>query len=708
MSALPMHPANLAPALARLAQLQSTSLDRLALEDAVGRAVAAAPNTPQGQLSLVARLLGVKSPRWIDRPDPGQVPALMWADAGERLGRWGVLRGQNALGQWIADWWDGNTNQWRECIQDTLTQHQVAMLKLAKPYVASNSSVYQLIRQEVLSHRTVLRDALAGSLVINIIALTTSFYSMQIYDRVIPTGAMQTLLVLTLGVLAAVFFEWLTKCVRSSLYDRLIEQVDQKLARTLYMRFLAVRLDQLPQSVGSLAGQMRGYEAVRGFLTSATTQIVIDAPFALLFTVVIWLLAGPVVIIPLFFFGVCVALGTFYRRRIDALATQAMAAGYLKTGLLVESIEGAETIKSGQGGWRMLTKWMKTTDEARDSELEMRRISEHCQHLTVAFQQASYVLLVAAGALLVSRAELTMGALIACTILSGRVLMPVAMIPQQLLQWANAKAALQGLDRLWALPNDHDGQAQPVVVQRLQGGYRCESVLASYGANKALALPDFSFKPGEKIGVLGPIGSGKTTLLRLLSGMYKPQQGRILLDDMDLAHLAKPVLAEHVGYLQQEGRLFSGTLRDNLILGQVDPGDETIFQAARQTGLLQAVITAHPNGLHQTIFEGGSGLSGGQRQLVNLTRIFLRQPTVWLLDEPTAAMDRNTELQVIQSLRHAIAPSHSVVLVTHKPEMLDLVDRLIVIAGHQIVMDGPKALVMQNLQNRQPKLQQMS
>ena len=142
MSALPMHPANLAPALARLAQLQSTSLDRLALEDAVGRAVAAAPNTPQGQLSLVARHLGVKSPRWIDRPDPGQVPALRWADAGERLGRWGVLRGQNALGQWIADWWDGNTNQWRECIQDTLTQHQVAMLKLAKPYVASNSSVY--------------------------------------------------------------------------------------------------------------------------------------------------------------------------------------------------------------------------------------------------------------------------------------------------------------------------------------------------------------------------------------------------------------------------------------------------------------------------------------------------------------------------------------------------------------------------------------
>jgi ATP-binding cassette subfamily C protein LapB len=221
-------------------------------------------------------------------------------------------------------------------------------------------------------------------------------------------------------------------------------------------------------------------------------------------------------------------------------------------------------------------------------------------------------------------------------------------------------------------------------------------------------LPELSVQPGEKIGVLGPIGSGKTTLLRLLSGMYKPQQGRILLDDVDLAHLAKPLVAEHVGYLQQEGRLFAGTLRENLILGQIDPGDEAIYQAARQTGLLSAVITSHPRGLQQVIFEGGSGLSGGQRQLVNLTRIFLRRPTIWLLDEPTAAMDRDTELLVSRALHQAILPGNTLVLVTHKADMLELVDRLIVIADHQIVIDGPKALVLQKLQTRQPTLQQVS
>ena len=228
-------------------------------------------------------------------------------------------------------------------------------------------------------------------------------------------------------------------------------------------------------------------------------------------------------------------------------------------------------------------------------------------------------------------------------------------------------------------------------------------MVARYNGNKALSVANLQIKPGEKIGVLGPVGAGKTTLLRLLSGMYKPQEGRILLDDVDLSHLAKPVLAEYVGYVQQDGRLFSGTLRDNLILGQLDPGDDKIMNAARQTGLLQAVISQHPKGLQQDIFEGGTGLSGGQRQLVNLTRAFLRGPSIWLLDEPTASMDRNLEMQITQLFKQSLKPEHTLVLVTHKNEMLELVDRLIVIANHQIIMDGPKAQVMQQLNTPQTK-----
>ncbi len=689
---------NLLPCLARLAQLQHESVDRLAVHAAAEAALAAGGDDPQAQLIKVAVQLQVPAPRWLRGPDAARVPALVFALHGERIGQWGVLRGQNAQGEWISEWWDGVTNRWQERADVALNDHAFATFKLSRPYVASHSPVYQLIRDEILAHRALLREAVIGGFMINVIALATSFYSMQIYDRVIPTSAAQTLLVLTLGVLVAIGFELIAKRLRSGLYERLIDEVDQRLSRTIYLRFLSIRLDQLPQSVGGLASQMRGYETVRGFFTAITTGFLVDAPFALLFLLVIGLVGGWLAMIPLMFFCFCVAVGLYYRKQVATFAGKSNAASNQKTGLLVETIEGAESIKSGQGGWRMLARWMKTTDEARGVDLQMRNISEHSQHLAGALQQVAYTLMVAMGALLVSRGDMTMGGLIACSILSGRVLSPVSMIPGQLVQWAHAKAALQGLDRLWALQDDHYGQEQPIVVGSIVGNYRFEGVVASYGSKKALALPSLIIRSGEKIGVLGPIGAGKTTLLRLLSGMYKPQEGRILLDDIDLGHLSKPVLAEHMGYVQQEGRLFAGTLRDNLILGQLDRGDEPIIAAARQTGLLETVIATHPKGLQQEIFEGGSGLSGGQRQLVNLTRAFLRKPSLWLLDEPTASMDRGLELQVTQALRTAIGPTDTLVLVTHKGEMLDLVDRIIVIVNQQVVLDGPKAQVLQKLQ----------
>jgi ATP-binding cassette subfamily C protein LapB len=689
---------DLLPCLARLAQLQHESVDRLAVQAAAEAALTVSAHDPKGQLQTVSAQLQVAAPRWLPAPDAARMPALLYALHGERVGKWGVLRGQNTQEEWISEWWDATSQRWQERADASLPDHAVATFKLSRPYVASQSPVYQLIRDEIFAHRSVLREAVIGGLMINVVALATSFYSMQVYDRVIPANAAQTLLVLTLGVLVAIAFELVAKRVRSRLYERLIDAVDQRLSRTIYLRFLAIRLDQLPQSVGGLAAQMRGYETVRGFFTAMTTNLLVDAPFALIFLLLIGLIGGWLALIPLLFFILCVVVGVYYRKQVDAFAGKSNAASNQKTGLLVETIEGAESIKSGQGGWRMLARWMKTTDEARDFDLQMRNISEHSQHLASALQQISYTLLIAAGALLVSRGDMTMGGLIACSILSGRVLAPVSMIPGQLVQWAHAKAALQGLDRLWALQDDHYGQEQPIVVASIRGDYRFDGVVASYGTKKALALPSLVIRPGEKVGVLGPIGSGKTTLLRLLSGMYKPQEGRILLDDIDLGHLSKPVLAEHMGYVQQEGRLFAGTLRDNLILGQLDPGDEPILAAARQTGLLQAVIAAHPKGLQQEIFEGGTGLSGGQRQLVNLTRAFLRRPTLWFLDEPTASMDRALELQVTQALKASIRPTDTLVLVTHKGEMLELVERVIVIANQQVVLDGPKAQVLQKLQ----------
>ena len=693
----------LLPCLVRLAQLQSDNLDRLALREAVETAQDNTPEDAKAQIRCITKQLRLPAARWKPEPQLDSAPALLCRIEPYFGIEWGLLRGKNTQNQWISEWWDKHTSRWVERADDALPDHHAISLKLSQPYVASKSPVFRLILDELLSHRRIIRETVLASLIATVLALAISFFSMQVYDRVIPSSAMQTLLVLTLGVLIAIFFEWLIKHVRSHLYEELIDQVDQRLARTVYLRFLSVRLDQIPQSVGALASQMRGYETIRGFMTSMTTNLMVDAPFALFFAGVIALIAGPLALIPTFFFFVSLAIGLFYRKRLENIAKQAMAASNLKTGLLVETIEGAETIKAGQGGWRMLTRWMRTTNDARESELEMRNISEHSQHLAASFQQVSYVLMVAYGAYLVTRSDISQGALIACSILSGRVLSAVSIIPGQIVQWSHAKAALQSLDKLWSLEDDHHGQSQPIAIENIRGEYRLENITSHYQGSRALMVSQLTIRPGEKIGILGPVGSGKTTLLRVLSGMFKPQEGRVLLDSIDLAHINKPLLAEHIGYVQQDGRLFSGTLRDNLILGQVDPGDEAILEAARKTGLMQAVITPHPHGLQRTIYEGGTGLSGGQRQLVNLTRTVLRQPSIWLLDEPTASMDRNTEAHMTQTLKDAIQPTDTLVLVTHKTEMLDLVDRLIVVYNHQIALDGPKQDVLRQLHNTRPE-----
>jgi ATP-binding cassette subfamily C protein LapB len=261
------------------------------------------------------------------------------------------------------------------------------------------------------------------------------------------------------------------------------------------------------------------------------------------------------------------------------------------------------------------------------------------------------------------------------------------------------------LDQFWNLKDDHHHLAHPVQLENIKGNYVVDHVLVHYQMAPALKVDQMVIRAGEKIGVVGAIGAGKTTLLRLLSGMYKPKDGRVLLDDVDLSDLSKPVLAEHIGYLQQDGRLFAGTLRDNLILGMMDPGDEKILQVAAEVGLTESVITSHPLGLNREITEGGIGLSGGQKQLVNLTRVFLRNPHIWLLDEPTASLDRGAELKVLMALKNRLTPDDTLILVTHKPELLELVDRLIVIAAHQVVLDGPKGQVIAQLQAREASLQ---
>ena len=683
-------------ALFRLAQLQGVALDAHELHYAVASCDAAG-EAPAQVLTAVCVRMGFKEPRVLREIDPALMPLLLChPEPG-----WGLVRGVSGRNTWVAQFFDPMQDQFAEVELQHDEQFDAYRLLTSKPFDASSSRVFALIKSEVFRHKGVLFEAAAGSILINILMLAASFYSMQVYDRVIPTHAYSTLWVLTIGAMLAMLFELLARVARSKLIEYVVLRVDGELARKIFARLLSVRMDQMPQSVGSLSAQLQGYETVRAFISSTTLYLLVDVPFGLFFIFLIGAIGDIyMAMVPLVFLLLSLSLGLYYRDRVENHSERATQAGNAKTGLLVEVIEGAETIKSGGGGWRVLSRWLSLSDEARTHELGIRELMEYSQYVMGAVNQFSYVLLIAVGAYLVSSNAFSMGALIACSILSGRAFGPSTMIPGQLVQWARAKAALRGLERFWDLQQDGSQQERALMPDAIEGEFIAEDVSFTYpGSPVALSVSRLVIKPGERVGVIGPIGAGKTTLLRLLSGMYKPQSGRMLLDGMDISHIHKPILAESMAYLQQEGRLFAGTLRENLLLGIVDPGDKQILDACAKTGLRQ-VVQGHPKGLNLPIAEGGNGLSGGQRQLVNLTRLILKDPNIWLLDEPTASMDEALEQNSIALLHETLVPGHTLILVTHKAKMLELVDRVIVVTNHRIALDGPRDAVLAKLNER--------
>ncbi len=554
------------------------------------------------------------------------------------------------------------------------------------------------LKQGLQSFRGPISESIAASVMVNFLAVVVSFFSMQVYDKVIPTRSSETLLALLGGVLMLILLEWLMKWARSKVMDRAVVGLDSRLGRDIFERLLSVRLDQMPASVGSLASQLRGYEQVRNFYTASTLFALVDVPSALIFLAVIAWIASPwMALVPLAMATVALVVGLLFRRRIQQLAAQGQHEINMKTGMLVETVEGAETIKSTHGGWTFLAKWTDVCNKTILNDLKMRHTSDGLNYFMASMQQLSFVLLISLGALLVIDGAVTLGGLIACSILGGRVLSAVMMLPTLMVQHAHARVAIDGVENLYKLETDLLPGVQPLTPSVLRGQFQLEDVSFAYGkAPPALAVKRFSVSPGERIGILGTVGSGKSTLLRVLAGLYKPTQGRVLLDGLDISHLARETLSRHVSYVQQDHRLFEGTLRQNLLVGLPNPGDDVIKAAMAQTGLLDQVAS-HPMGLDLPITEGGRGLSGGQKQLLVFTRMLLAKPKVMLLDEPTASMDGGTEVRCLNALLGPELATNTLILVTHKPGILSLVSRVVVMSRGQILMDGPRDAVLAQL-----------
>ena len=666
---------------ARLALL-SRELDALTADRAPGAALDAAWQAAGLEGSTQALAV----------PTPADLPfAVLCPHAGWLL----VQAGAGAA------WYGEDGNGTRRAIEPAgLVCLALPRRPAAEPATARPSAL-RLVSAALWRKRSVFGDAVLATSLITLLTMVTSLFSMQVYDRVIPNQSLSTLWVLGVGVVLSIMVEFVLKQVRNNTVDRACNEVDHDMAQWFFGRMLGVRMEARPSAVGTLAAQVKGFEMVRGVLTSTSLFVLTDVPFALVFLVVIAFIGGALVAIPLAALPLALLCGLMFQRAIERHTRRNLDAGNRKAGLLVEAVDGVETLKGSGAEWLMQARWKALVGEAGMAEQQVRHYSALSQNITSAFQQLSNVAMIALGAWMVSDNQMSMGALLACTMISNRALAPIIQLTGVMVQWAHARAALDGLEQIVRLPNEADQAASALNPRALEPGLRLERIRFTHGGAQrtALELEALHIRPGERVGLIGAIGSGKSTLLKLASGLYRPAEGKVLLGEVDMALLATPLLRETIGYLPQDTRLFSGTLRENLVLGLADPGEEAILAAARRTGLIELIL-GQPQGLALTLTEGGRGVSGGQRQLIAITRLLLARPRVWLLDEPTGAMDARSEARIVALLGELAAEGITLVATTHKNALLPLLDRLVVLQGGRLLLDGPREAVLAKLSGK--------
>ncbi len=549
-----------------------------------------------------------------------------------------------------------------------------------------------------------------ATIIINFLALVSSLYVMQVYDRVIPNQTYETLWALSIGVFVAIVFELITKLIRGHLTDIAGKKADLIISSALFRRVMALRLAEKPTSSGSYANNLRDFEAVREFMTSASLLVLADFPFLLLFVVVISIIGGKLAFVPMTIIPLVIIVSLLGQRSLAKAINESMKEGSQRQGLAVEAIEGIETLKVNNATNWAQQKWDMYTAKTSAASIKTRDISNFLVNFAVAMQQLNTVGLVLVGTHLIHSQDagnqITMGALIASVILSGRALAPLGQIAGLATRYQSAKHALEGINRIIERPIERDVERQYITLTEPRGELKFNRASFAYSKDLAPAVREVSLyiKAGEKVAILGSIGSGKSTLLKLASGLYDPAQGgNVTLDNVDIRQIDPNFLRNQVVLLNQAPRLFLGTLRENMDLARTDgysSSDQDLLNALGRFGL-DKIIQGHPLGLDMPLGEDGQGLSGGQKQIIALARLTLKQPRVVLLDEPTTGLDGNTENMALNALAQW-AHDKTMIVVTHRPQVLKMVSRIVVMDNGTVVMDGPRDAVLQRLmQNEQ-------
>lgn len=544
------------------------------------------------------------------------------------------------------------------------------------------------------ANRSIYQWALLATVVSNLLAIVIPFYTMAVYDRVVPNNALDSLWVLTTAAVAVTLFDLVNKLLRSYLLEAAARKADVALSSHIFAHSLRLRAASRPASGGVLANVVRDFEAVRDFFTSTTLTLLGDLPFMLFFLVIIYLVGGWLVLVPLATIPLALSVAWALRRPLARTINENMKESAARTAHLFEVMNGLDTVKGlGAEAWAR-RKWEALTLQIADNNLKTREISTFGNNTVAMLIGLNTVLIVMFGAMLVATNEMTLGQLIAVSMIASRAIGPVAQIAGLVIRWEQTKVALHALDKIMASPTD--GGAGDLFVPGLRGGVELREVQFAYPGNPPL-LKDINLKiaPGEKVGFIGRIGSGKSTLLKLLLNIYSAEQGSVLIDGVAVGQLDPLGLRRQMGYVPQDVTLFHGDIKENILLGANDISDSRLLEAVR-LACLEETLAQLPNGLATQVGERGERLSGGQRQAVAIARALVHRPRLLLLDEPSSMMDPATEHLLIQNLRGLT--DATLLLVTHRTAMLPLVDRLVVLDQGRVVLDGPRDEVLRRLQ----------
>ncbi len=543
----------------------------------------------------------------------------------------------------------------------------------------------------------IYRDVIMASMLINLFAIASPLFVMNVYDRVVPNQALETLWVLAIGVGVVYGFDFILRSLRGRFIDVAGSRADIALSARIYERVLGLRLDARPASAGAFANNLREFDGIREFFASLTLTAFVDVPFALLFLLVVWWIGGPLVLVPLAAIPILLLYGLFVQPKLRRAAELGMRAASQKNATLVEALVEAETVRALGVAGRLQGQLENSVAQSAHWGTEARAWALSATNLATFLQQLVSVGVVVLGVYLIADGLLSMGALIAAVILSGRAVGPLAQIAALLTRYYQASTALNTLNDVMQMPVERPEGKVFVTRPVIQGSIEFDHVTFRYPGQELAALNDASFRidPGERVAIIGRVGSGKTTINRLIAGLFQAEEGAVRIDGVDMRQLDPGDLRHNIGYVSQDSQLMFGTIRDNLTLGIAHADDEQIVRAAQLTGVA-GFVDRHPLGFDMPVGEHGSMLSGGQRQAVGLARALVQDPPVLLLDEPTGSMDNSSEEHIKRELADVI-DGKTLVLITHRASLLELVDRVIVVDAGSVVADGPKAQVLEAL-----------